>query len=308
MAERPQIAERDQLRADLRAALGTEVESARAVVADSAKDPAERVHSARKYLKRWRALERLLPPQTRRKLWREARTVRLVSRSLGRVRDPVAQAESWAEFASSSALSDGAPAITQLLDARIAQGAEPGRVQRRLRRAAQLLARAAARSAELLAADAHGESRARSALLRGLRRSYRKARSQLQAALACPSAEQLHALRRATKAHQYQLQFVEPIWKKPLKAQRKQAERVSDQLGTERDLAAITRLLQTDADAHPYAWFGLLRHLEQEQAHLAEQAFGIARLLFAERPRAFQERVDNYLRASDRTQSAVTAE
>jgi len=310
MAERPQITERDRLRADLRAALGAELEKARAVVADSERDPAERVHSARKHLKRWRALERLLPAKTRAKLEREARTVRVVSRSLGTVRDPVAQARSWAELARGLAGSDGAPAVTQLLDARVAQGAKPSRVQRRLRRAAPLLARAAVRATQVLAAGAGADdgSRALAALLRGLARSYRKSRKQLESALARPSTEQLHALRRATKAQQYQLQFLEPIWEKPLKAQRKQAERVTDKLGTERDLAAITGLLRADTDAHPYAWFGLLQRLEQERARLSEQAFGSARFVFAERPRAFQERLARYLQASVQARPAVTAE
>lgn len=309
MAEAAQIAERDGSRAELRAALSAELEAARAVVADSNEGSAERVHSARKHLKRWRALERLLPKKTRAKLRRQSHTVRLVSHSLGRVRDPVAQAESWAELARDLACSDGAPAVTQLLETRVAQGAEPSRVQRRLRRAAQLLARAAAGSTEVLAATANDdEGRAVDALLRGLARSYRKARKQLQSVRACPSTEQLHALRRATKAHQYQLQFLEPVWKKPLKAQRKQAERVADRLGSERDLAAITRLLQADADAHPYAWFGLRQRLEQERARLSEQALGTARFVFAERTRAFRERLARYLEASGQAQLAVTAE
>jgi CHAD domain-containing protein len=296
------------LRAALRAALGSELEAARAVVAESDQDSAERVHSARKHLKRWRALERLLPQKTRAKLQRETHTVRLVSRSLGKVRDPVAQAESWAELTSGRECSDGAPGVTQLLDARIAQRADPSRVQRRLRRAAQLLARAAARSTELLASGVEDEDRAVGALLRGLARSYRKARKQLQRALAYPNTEQLHALRRATKAHQYQLQFLELIWQKPLKAQRKQAQRVTDKLGTERDLSAITRLLRADADVHPYAWFGLLQRLKQKRARLSEQAFDTARFVFAERPRAFRARILSYVRASGQTQPALTAE
>lgn len=303
-----QMAERGSLRADLGAALGSELEAARAECAASDQDSAERVHSARKHLKRWRALERLLPQKMRARLERETRAVRLVSRSLGKVRDPVAQAESWAKLARDFGCSDGAPAVTQMLEARVAHDAPPARVERRLRRAAQLLARAGTRAAAALVSESNSESRASAALLSGLARSYRKARRQLRRALASPTVEQLHTLRRATKAHQYQLEFVEPIWEESLKAQRKQAERVTDKLGTERDLAAVIGFLRAETDAHPYAWFGLLRRLEHEQTRLSGQAFDAARLLFAERPRAFHERVARYFEASAGIQAAVTTE
>src|SRR5882724_8707526 len=96
------------LKLALQCALLAELEATLRVVTDQADDPSNRVHAARKHLKRWRALFQLAPKPTRIGLQRQAHVVQMVARKLGGVRDPVAQLETWRQFVKNAELVDGA--------------------------------------------------------------------------------------------------------------------------------------------------------------------------------------------------------
>jgi len=289
------------------AALLGELESCLAVVADDALPVALRVHDARTHLKRWRALMLLERDSTRRALRREENVLKLVARRLGAIRDPEAQLETWKQLSKTEKLPDF---VEPMLDRARSAALGEKRVTVRLARAKRALALIAPRVRHQLWRE-EAESKAVLALLTGAAQSYRKARRALADALAAPSPETLHALRRANKSEQYQLQFFELLWKKPLRAQRKQAAQLSEYLGTHHDLSGVSLTLQREAEQQPFVCIGALRKLDERRAELERQAFHLGRLLYAERPSAFERRLARYIEVcleDDSLPHAVAAE
>jgi CHAD domain-containing protein len=120
---------------------------------------------------------------------------------------------------------------------------------------------------------------------------YRRARREMPENWQEADDERLHKFRRRTIDHRYQMELVEPLWPRMAKIWVDEAQRLRDALGQHRDLA----LLQAMAGPHqPLARFrskltpAIARRRE---AHLA-QAAKIASRVFAEKPRAFQARMD----------------
>jgi len=249
-----------------------------------------RVHSARKLLKRVRALLALRKPQKH--LDREAQALRLVARSLGRVRDAAALTETWATGADQI----NAPAhrvIAELLSEHRAKVAPTARESRRLARAERALTAVRGRLQTTLERE---PSEGKKQLTRAARHSYQQARHRLRRAIAEPNAESLHAVRRAAKRQQYQLQFLEPLWHRPLKAQRKELAKLNDLLGAHHDLCAIEALLegayQKRLSSLDGAWRAELQKWRGEQLALALE---LARLAFSENAPSFERRLQRLL-------------
>jgi CHAD domain-containing protein len=293
----------------LRSAIVGEFEAALAQLAAETEEPGGRVHRARKHLKRWRALVALLPHESAEPLGRVSSVVRLVARRLGTIRDPVAQLETWQKFASRLRSSIAAAAIGQHLEQRCREQIVQGTVERRVRRAARALRAAHSELRRVLelppetgepaAAPTTGaiqlELESRRALLRGVGRAYRRARKAFGRAHERENDDRLHALRRANKAHQYQLQFLEPFWHKPLKAQRAELGTLSDQLGEHHDLTTMQRWLGAtplDDDLSE-----CLQHVDGWRRELAARAIERAALAYSERPRAIRQRISGYIEA-----------
>ncbi|HET7544756.1 MAG TPA: CHAD domain-containing protein [Polyangiaceae bacterium] len=258
-------------------------------------DPAsERVHTARKHLKRVRALLALRQPQ--RHLDRSAQALRLVARSLGRVRDAAALTETWSEGAEHINAAAHS-AIAELLNAHRASVSPTARESRRLARAE----RALTAIRERLATALEGEAKeGRKQLARAARRSYGQARHRLRRAIEEPNADSLHALRRAAKRQQYQLQFLEPLWDRPLKAQRKELDRLNELLGAHHDLCAIEALLERDSPARLRTLdSGWSEELQQWRDELFSSAVDLARRAFSEPAPGFERRLQRLFTVRD---------
>ena len=294
----------------LRSAIVGEFEAALVQVAADA-EPAERVHQARKHLKRWRALVGLLTRESAEPLGRVRTVVRRVARRLGAIRDPVAQMETWHKFAGRLSSSAAAAAIGERLNQRCGEQIAQGTVERRLRRAQWALRVAHSELKRVLELPSESDERAvvrtpgatepelelesLHALVRGFGRVYRRARKAFGRACDRESDERLHALRRANKAHQYQLQFLEPFWHKPLKAQRAQLGKLSGWLGEHHDLTTMERWLgatRLDRDLSES-----LQQVDSWRRELATRAIGRAALAYSERPRAMRRRISGYIEA-----------
>ncbi len=65
----------------------------------------------------------------------------------------------------------------------------------------------------------------------------------MQRAQPAPSWERLHALRRASKYHRYQLQFLELFFEDQIKPERAKLVRLTDKLGNHHDLGCIEQYL-----------------------------------------------------------------
>jgi CHAD domain-containing protein len=253
----------------------------------------ERVHSARKCLKRLRALLALRARQKH--LERDGDAFRLVARSLGRVRDAAALAQTWST-AGERVSEPARSVIAAVLAQHQANLSSPEREAQRLKRAEQVLSAIHGYLALKLADEPNQSAKQ---LRRAARTSYGRARRMLRRVAADANLDSLHALRRATKRHQYQLQFLEPLWHGPLKAQRQELAHLSELLGTHRDLSAIEELLTRDESDALRALDGVWREqLQQWRGDLLASALGLARTALSESPHGFEARLHGLFRAA----------
>ncbi len=105
------------------------------------------------------------------------------------------------------------------------------------------------------------------------------------------TAEDLHELRQRVVNHRYQMELVEPLWPRFGRMWTGEAERLRDRLGKYQDLAVLERLT---GPHQPLArWRSrLVPACTEQRAALSKRAERIARRLFAERPKAFRQRLE----------------
>lgn len=117
----------------------------------------------------------------------------------------------------------------------------------------------------------------------------------MQRAQAAPGWERLHALRRASKYHRYQLQFLGLFFKKRVKTARSRLGKLTDELGTHHDLGGIERYLSGESAflKHPRGR-KTLKKLRQRMRVIEDRCLELARTSFRERPSAFERRIRRY--------------
>jgi len=128
----------------------------------------------------------------------------------------------------------------------------------------------------------------------GLTSTYRRARQLLPDAWsdsdADADAEHLHDLRRRVVEHRHQMDLVEPLWPRLGKVWAEEAQRLRNRLGSCQDLAVLTELTTPHQMLAP--WRSRLAPLVMARrgAHL-KTAQRLAGRLFAEKPKAFRQRI-----------------
>lgn len=111
------------------------------------------------------------------------------------------------------------------------------------------------------------------------------------------AAADFHQWRKRVKYLRYQMQFLRPLWKRPLKALDRELHVLSDLLGAEHDrtlfLRTLSKLARPDGDsAFVEALAGIIR---QQQSELRHQALDLGRRLYAEKPKQVHKRLDHLL-------------
>jgi CHAD domain-containing protein len=124
----------------------------------------------------------------------------------------------------------------------------------------------------------------------GLTSTYRRARQLLPDSWSDAEAEYLHDLRRRVVEHRHQMDLVEPLWPRLGKVWAEEAQRLRYQLGACQDLAMLTELTAAHQPLAP--WRSRLAPLvaARRSAHL-KTAQRLAGRLFAEKPKAFRQRI-----------------
>ncbi len=104
-------------------------------------------------------------------------------------------------------------------------------------------------------------------------------------------ATELHTLRQRVVTLRYQMELIEPLWPRFGKMWIGEAERIRGRLGQCQDIEVLTRLTAPHQIlAH---WRSRLTPACAERsAQLAQRAARIAVRLFAERPKAFRQRLE----------------
>jgi CHAD domain-containing protein len=250
---------------------------------------ADAVHDLRKALKGWRAMLRLMAPV----LGDEAEVMRCRARDIARevagARDGQATQDALADLGDDLTLlsARSRAAIDERLAALRARAEAVGFTQERKTRISEMWTDAS-NAIERWPIE-HFD---RAEVARQLAVSYRRVRAAFPEDWATASPDALHKLRQRVVEHRYQMEIAEPVWPKVVRVVVAEAQRLRDRLGAHQDLAVLQRL--TDP-GHPLArWRSQLGPLIA--ARQAAHALGARRLagrLFAEKPKAFHERLDS---------------
>jgi CHAD domain-containing protein len=254
------------------------------------RDVNQRIHEARKQLKRLRALLRLVSPELDKSVGAEDGILRAAARALSLSRDAVALHEALDELVAEQLESDRP---------RLAPHAEA--LHRALPSVAERDAAAATEQALALLQPllgspfpSSGEPLQWSSLGRGFRRTYGRARRALDRSLAEPTSEHLHRFRIQVKRHQHQLDLLTPIWPKVVGARRHEASRLGELIGSEHDLSQlVTELARVDVPDETVRALSPL--LSERRQRLCSEALRLGQRAFAEPPRRIAARFETYV-------------
>jgi CHAD domain-containing protein len=254
----------------------------------------EKVHDARKRIKKTRAALRLLRDALGKSTYtRENTALRDVARPLSQVRD-------------SKVLLDTLEKLIDRFDQKC-RGLALGRFRGALNRERQASRRqvlgVAAPLKPQIATLRKVRSRAKywhlgkqdwSVIGCGLERVYGKGRRALSAAATEGAAECFHEWRKQVKYLRYQLEFLTPVWPELLRELAEQAHQLADDLGDEHDLTVLRERAQAHHDTLATDLGILLALIDGRRLELRAEAVRRGRQLYEEKPRVFAIRLRGY--------------
>jgi CHAD domain-containing protein len=140
------------------------------------------------------------------------------------------------------------------------------------------------------------------AIAPGLRRVYRQGRRRMDEAYRQGDPTAFHLWRKAAKYSRYHVEALEPIWPEVLRPLAQAADRLAETLGDEHDFTVLGSVVEADAELLPDEGERrlLLTLVAEEQDRLREAARPLGRLVYAEQPEAFISRLGSYWAASRR--------
>jgi CHAD domain-containing protein len=256
-------------------------------------DGGKAVHSARKAIKRLRALLRSLRVVFPKKLYQtENQRLAEAGRTISPLRDLQVQLRT----------------LGKLRDAR---GRAGGRMRRDLLRRQQRFSRkipALRRAVRRMLEDSRGTIRSwpldkttPRTLAAGLKRIYKQGRSAFKTAAKNPSPENLHEWRKRAKALGYGFELIERLAPKKISRTMRFCQALGDTLGDDHDLFLVWQALEREHQSRPdRGYAGLARRIAARRAKLHKRAFKLGRLVYREKPRAFARRLDRPLGAAGR--------
>jgi CHAD domain-containing protein len=243
---------------------------------DEGGDPVEGIHDARKRIKKTRALLRLARPGLRTKAYRRRnRALRDAGRGMSGTRDADVLVETVDRLAERFVGQQPERFFATIREplARDSRGsADPGEHTATLRGLAQ-----DAWPLKGLDADALADS---------LKCTYARGREAFARAERKPTTTNLHEWRKRVKDLWYQERLLEDTWPGVMKAQAKEAKKLSKLLGEDHDLAVLADQVQ-DPKLHEL--------IDARRAELQAEARALGRRVYAERPKAFARRAHRYV-------------
>ena len=289
MSDKPGLRPQQTVGESLRGVARPNLAEGRTAVEDRKRIEAVAVHDFRAAMKSWRAFLRLVEPHLgpSERGWRtEARDLARMlagARDAQAALDAVADAEQYTPSHRLSAQSWDT-IRTKLEDLR--SSVETASLTNAIRtRISGAMDRAEAR-VERWPLDEISFSE----MAEGLSEDYRRARHLIPDDWRSASVHELHELRQRVVVHRYQMEIVEPLWPRLGRSWLREAQKLRNRLGKVQDLAVLSRY----AEPHqPLArWRSRLQSVvSQRQAQHVAASRRIAGRLFAERPKAFRERL-----------------
>lgn len=289
------LKEHESVQAGIRRIAREQIEKALAEIDDPQLDRHETVHQVRKRCKKIRGLLRLIRPAASNVYQRENVAFRDAARRLSYVRDAHALVETSDDLKSTfadqldTARFDAMRRALLTRRDRITQ--DEGKLEKQLRNVRQQMVKANERTGSWSL-----EAKGFDALEQGLAKTYGRSRKAMQAAYGDPTPDHFHEWRKRVKYHCYHLRILELVWKKTVKKQRREAERLGQMLGDDHNLAVLAGLLQSEPKTYgkPRDVQALLALLEARRAELQTLAQPLGERLFAETKQAFAKRFRAY--------------
>lgn len=256
----------------------------------------QRVHTARKELKKARALLRLLRDALGDAAYgRENRTLRDAARPLSRLRDGKVLLDTLDTLEERF----GAPARAvpteklrkALLRERVASRREVLKGSPGLKEQRASLRRAYERAGRWPVGN-HGWSMVGA----GFERIYSKGRKALMAAEVDRTPANLHEWRKQVKYLWHQLQALQPLWPGPIGELADQAHTLADYLGDDHDLSVLRAKVLDHKEAlpNPGSRGALLALIDRLRTELRDKAMVLGRRLYQEKPAVFEARFAQY--------------
>jgi CHAD domain-containing protein len=287
MAPKPALQPRAAIGPAVRAIGGAILSRARTAILDPERSNQDAVHNFRRAIKEWRALMRLLAPFIPdAPRWRHE--ARAHARSLAHARDGQAALNALNDLVDKGmVLSERSAATIRSRIEALRGNEEQAVLTPALRDAIVAWLDAATAAIELWPLDPFDFS----SIAAQLTISYRSARKHMPDDWSLAAGEDLHELRGRVVDLRYQMELVEPLWPRFGKMWTDEAERLRGRLGQCQDVEVLKRLT---APHQPLAhWRSRLTPACTERsAELAQRAARIAVRLFAERPKAFRQRLE----------------
>jgi CHAD domain-containing protein len=245
------------------------------------------VHEFRRAMKHWRALLRLLDPFLGKESEDLQAAARGLAHDLGGARDPQSALDAFGDLAEHGLLLSERSIKTirkRIDDLRTAGEMSALTSDMRLRIADALA------SAEAAVNRWPIRTLKFSDVAEQLAASYRASRRAVPEHWSHASPEALHELRKRVVTHRYQMQIVQPLWKRFTKMWIAEAQRLRERLGQHQDLEVLLTLTES---GHPLAyWRAKLEPAiaARRPRHVAA-ARRIATRLFVDKPGAFRRRL-----------------
>ena len=249
----------------------------------------ERLHQLRKRCKKLRGLVRLVRPEFDRYKAENA-AFRDAARALAPMRDADVAVGTFDKIAGELRAGSGnISSLRQVLTSSAAETAETVDARQRLEAFAAAMAEARSRVGDW-AFDLEDH-----ALPGGLAKTYGRARDAMANAAKHPTPARLHEWRKRVKYHWYHARLLKRTAPVLIAPHRKLASKLGEILGDHNDLAALAEHLASldDLDSSPTAE-AALKTVKRRRRHLADKAFTLGELLFAEEEKAFARRFGCY--------------
>lgn len=282
------------------------LDRASAALAQSADARELGIHTARKAMKRVRAMIRLSRDVVGEEAYRNENAVlREAARALAGARDRTVLVATFDRLLVGRAGSPPPEAFTSLRQRLVEGGGSAEAGSNRPREVVDTLTtlRSCRRRFAAWAPAGPGPGmvpNAFAAISPGLRRVYRQGRGRRRDAFRLNEAPAFHLWRKSAKYLRYHLEFLEPIWPEVLGPQAGAADRLAETLGDEHDFAMLGAALEDDRQlASAEGERRLLGALvAEEQDRLRREARALGALVYAEAPGAFVRRLGSYWAAA----------
>jgi len=255
----------------------------------------EAIHSARKDIKKIRALLRLVRAETR------GREFGLITKRLRKTAQLLAEPrDAYIKLATLTSLSRHfkgqlAPRALRHIRAELRKDFEDEMRSFAKKRTARAIRRRLGRVQKQLKC-LEVPSKGWKALREGVRTAYLDGRQAYQSALKTPSSKNFHEWRKRAKDLWYQVTLMRRIWPEQMDALARDLDMLGEHLGDDHDLVMLRHALQKMCiqKRQPLEVEVLHGLVEERQRELRDAALAIGTRFYAEKPAAFCNRLAGY--------------